>query len=222
MPLDPKLTKFTTASPIVATFSFNDIASGEGFVTINGLATINDTTTSYGAGSNIIFSHPESTSSSAFSDLSFVEQLNLDFDTSKFNIPRTMDGTAFLNISFAAKAVGAGDCSAYCIVKLFHFDGSTETQLGSNQQTQTVTESRSSDDRSDTSALQFSITNQLFKVGDLLRITVGVWGKVTGNTGIVKLYHDPKDTTPSEDTDAGVSLADSTKLELFVPFKIEL
>ena len=116
------------------------------------------------------------TGSATFTDTSFTKQLDLDFDTSTFKLPRTAEGIAYMNISFGPNAQSTGDTSVYCIVKLFHFDGSTETQLGTDQRTETLTETRTADSRSRLSALQFDISQQLFAEGDLLRVTVEVSG----------------------------------------------
>ena len=216
----------TTFPPVqeqaIATFNFTDLASGFGYETINGFDTVNDTTRAYGAGTSTIFGSSGATDSVAFADTSFAKQLDLNFDTSTFNLPRNVKGVAYMNISFGVLAVSAGDCSGYCIVKLFHFDGSTETQLGATQQTTTAFEARTGDRTDRTSALQFTIPNIHFKKGDLLRINVEVWGKVTANTGNVRVFHDPRDRALYEDPEVGIDFASTSKLELHVPFRIDI
>ena len=120
--------------PAVVTFNFSDLASGFGYETINCFDIINDTTVSYGAGTSTIFGNVGITDSAVFGETSFTKQLDLNFDTSTFNLPRNIKGVAYMNISFGVRTISAGDCLGYCIVKLFHFDGSTEIQLGTTQQ----------------------------------------------------------------------------------------
>ena len=44
MPLDPKLTKFTTTSPILASFDFVDVADGTGVIEFFAASVTNNTT----------------------------------------------------------------------------------------------------------------------------------------------------------------------------------
>ena len=137
MPLAPSLQKFTTVSQAIASYSYNDIVSGLGYQIFSCFATINDTTISYGIGTSPIFSDPERTLLGTYGNASFERKLDLAFDTTPFNTARTASGVIFVNIPFGA--IGStNNSNVYCLVRVYHFDGSTETLLGSEQKTQTV------------------------------------------------------------------------------------
>lgn len=223
MPLDPDLQEFTTASQAVASYDYTDIINGLGYEIMQGYASINDTTVSYGLSPNTIYATPASTGTSEFQNTSFQEKLNIDFDTSVFNIPRTAKGTAFMNIAYGSTATGTGggDCLTYCIVKLYHYNGTTETLIATAQQTGTHTETATGETSDSVSTLQFDISETLFAEGDLLRVNVEVWAYVIGgdvnNRGTCHFYHDPKDRTSG-----GTPATPTTKLEIHIPFKIDI
>tara|TARA_R110000764_G_scaffold26554_2_gene62940 strand:- start:168 stop:830 length:663 start_codon:yes stop_codon:yes gene_type:complete len=218
MPLAKELTEFTTSSPTIASYNYTDIINGLGFVVFQGFNSIDDTTASYGLTTNTLFSDSILSQSATFTDTSFTEQLNVDLDSSAFTVPRDVKGTAYVNIPITAKSLGEGDASTYAIVQLFHYDGSTETQMGTDQQTGTVSEPQTAKQSGRVACLKFDIsTLQHFAVGDVLRVTVKLFARVTANSGGCGFYNDPSNRAGN---DEGTIASPTTKFDVHIPFRI--
>ncbi len=90
MSLPPKLTKFTTASPVIATYDFTDIAEGTGVVKFYLFETeITGGAVDYHLGTAVVYS------STLMIGGSYAD---LDYDLTQFNIPKTIGGTAIINM----------------------------------------------------------------------------------------------------------------------------
>ena len=153
MGLPPKLTKFNTPSQAIASYNYTDVADGTGGITLYGKKAEN--------GSFL------STISQASAD-SGIKTGTFNLDLTPFNITRTAMGTA--ELFFVAR--GTGDNSNYS-ARIYHYDGSTETAISSTETTANV-----SDDPWEL-LLRFSLTEKLFRKGDILRLKM-----YTGSMGI--------------------------------------
>ena len=93
MPLDPELTELTTASPFIATYSFNDIEDGTGVIVYHGFNSEDNSAVDYHASSQpALFSGDVVTISDQGGDTGDdIKVLDLDFDV-KFNAPRDLIG----------------------------------------------------------------------------------------------------------------------------------
>lgn len=157
MALPPKLTKFNTPSQAIASYNYTDVADGTGGITLYGK--LSETN----VGDECFLS----TISQAAAD-SGVNHHTFNLDLTPFNIPRTAMGTA--ELFFVAR--GTGDNSSYS-ARIYHYDGSTETPISSRKYTTNV-----SDDPYEL-LLRFSLTEKLFRKGDILRLKM-----YTGYMGI--------------------------------------
>lgn len=102
MPLDPKLTKFTTTTPIIQTFSYNDIISGLGQVDFYLHATQDDTGAKYSLTSNQPYS-----SGLVRESIASNNTVTRTFDSTPFNDRRVATGTALLSLG-TMRNTGAG------------------------------------------------------------------------------------------------------------------
>lgn len=170
-------------SPSISTYDFTDIATGLG-TEIFYLSSVNST----GPGVAYILID---TAIQGSADASVSSGTYINFDSSSFNSPRTVKGTAYITGEAAAAS------SSTATFQIAHFDGSTETIIGS----ETVTESLSGG--GDYFAISFDLTETTFKVGDVLRVKMK-----TGGTTTVSI--DPLENSPN-----GVQ-----SVKLYIPFRI--
>ena len=226
MALDPKLTKYTTASPVIATFDSIDLADGTGVVRFKGFTDINDTAVGFNLSRSDFYSYVTQTNVTLADDNNFTKQLDLDFDLSTLNIAKTINGKVVVNLSFGVKAGGGGSPDTvlgYVIAKLRHWDGTTETELGSSQ-TQTLTGTAFNTHVAKTTLVKFDVSSTHFAAGDTIRLTLEGWGKVavgtrpSGTHSTMTIHHDPKDR--NIETSGSVD-ADSSKLDIDIPFEQE-
>ena len=213
-------TPFSTAAPLVASFTFAELASGTGFIRVYGYDTIDDTTTTLSLGEQVVFSQNQETSMSpnlTGTSGTFAKVADLDFDLSVFNSSRTLRGTAHITLAYAIGGTG-GDTESYIIARLQKWDGSTETSIAT---TQTPTLAFSGSTVTELANMNIIVPETHFAYGETLRLTLEHWGKYTGgataNTGIT-VAHSPKN---ADGTTITVANTGTTQLILDAPFKIE-
>ena len=221
MPLQPKLNRFSTASPVLISFDAQEFASGENFAIFNHFTSRNDTTVDYHMSSNSIFSSSITTDDTT--QASIAKRMDVDFDT-LFIVPRTVEGIALINIPYGAESTG--NTTVYCLAKVYHVDGvGAETLLGTEQKTETLTGSGGGATKANAKieCLRVDLGSQHFATGDTLRINVELWASSTGTDTQYKLGHDPQNRvvdvfTETLRTDGGQS-ADSSSMTSYIPFR---
>ncbi len=197
MALDPKLTKFSTASPAIVSFSFEEIATGLGFSIFYGTSSEDSGGVDYHLISNPAYS------SQIITQRASAGTTTMLFDLSPFNLSRTPQGTAYLSASLRTASGG----TAKLAVTIKHYDGSTETPISSE-----ITSAIAGSDEALTIFIEIPITTEkTFAKGDILRLTVDL---ITTGTAITKFGHDPKDRVMDV-------LSDTSVMEFQMPFKIE-
>ena len=156
-----------------ASFSFTDIAEGTGIQEF--FCAIGETN----SGNTYHLLGNAVTSKNDAADKILQAATNVDFDTSNFNLPRTVKGTAFVSGSFV---VDSGN-NVSCTATILKFDGSTETTIGATITSQT--ETATSTERG--ILLEIPLTQTLIKKGELLRLTI----TVTSAGGASGVHADP-------------------------------
>jgi hypothetical protein len=147
--------------------------------------------------------------------------MELNFDSTAFNYPRTVNGKVIVILPFASAngAIGTDDIygaetsvgdadSVTLTVVLYKVSGTTETQLG------TATTGAFTDVRSRTyTTLGFDVDTGVIKKGDKLRLEITFSGTENG-TGAQygTIFHNPTVTLS----------ATYQPLSIYVPFKIDL
>ena len=209
MPLDPKLTKYTTASPSIASFTFSELVSGLGFIKFFLAGTNDDTGTNYILTEQQIYSTHDSTR--------LIETVvNTDttstntFLSSTFNLQRTASGTAILTIGFDFVVSVEGSITA----TLSKFDGTDTINLAT-----AVVKTLQVSSRNGTWTFSMPLTETLFKVGDQLKLTILIDHNSAGGN-FTAYGHDPQNrdgvnVTPSTNANS------ITSSNLLIPFKID-
>lgn len=183
MPLDPDLTDFSTASPVIASFPAVDLASGQSIVRYNGFTSISDTTKDYHIANFSPFSNNVDTGSVNSSSVTFVKLLDLDFDLTPNNLARTINGDIICQLGFGA----SGNSFTFYIIKVRTWDGVTEVEVANSQ---TLTHQSTGAWSFSTSTIKIPVSNLLIKKRMLLRITAEGWFK-TSSSGETALAHSP-------------------------------
>jgi len=199
--------RFQTVGPIIATYDYTDIAEGTGIITFNACAAKNSAGTTYFLTKNTL------NSATIGSTLSTPQDNDYD---AVFNIPRRVQGTAYVNITLGANATAPNNRVMTVTVTLKHYDGSTETNLAATQ-TSASFEITQGTISSRMDCFKIPITTEKdFKKGDILRLTVTT--ATSAGSGSYGYGHDPAD----RDNDNYFLAAHSTKLQILVPFRIEV
>lgn len=189
----PRIYTKTTAP--VASYSYTEIASGTGIKLFYGMATYEG-----GANSYILSENEE------YSDLVVVNigsATSIDFDLTQFNIPKRMDGTAYISWAAELQTAGAGTVVQFQLKK---WDGTSETNLTAQVSTKAVTAGGT------ISIATLPLTTLAnFAEGDVLRLNV----ECSTAAGGINLGIDPKERSDT-------NLTTKTSLKVYVPFKLDI
>ena len=191
---------------INATYSFLEIASGTGYITLYGGVTIN-TSALYRLSSVPYYGDIEKSSANTTSALA-TKIIDLDFDV-PINSRMNVKGTAIVNITKYYVTSGGGE--SYVIAKLRKYDGS-ETDIASGQGSTTAHA-----EQPHTSAIDITVPETIFKKGDTLRVTIELWAlSATAPTvATFGIYTDPMNRGTS-------ATIDTTVFNIQLPIKVEL
>ena len=212
MALDPKLTKYTTASPIVPNFSFTEFTTGKGVVLFYAGDTVDEqllTTTTF-------FSAVGSTNTTQTNDANTVEFV------AKFERTVQIEGTAIVNVPTRLTNGDPDSSDITCVytIKIIKRTGAGDTDLFDEDQTVLETGVTSAViNRYKTLAVSGSISRVTLKKGDSLVLQVlGTLSHTNGGNvpdGQIRwvMHHDPKDRDVNAD-------ADTNQTTVQVPFRI--
>lgn len=222
----------------IASYSFEDIATGTGYSTFYGLITISAGVVSTMLTPNLIYSDNVFLSSGriALSDAQNVIVQTYNFDT-QFNLPRTMKGDIFATIPWAARG-GAGATqtdSVRNIVNIYKVEGTTETFIisGASRKRQYNPTNAPSIMHTFIDSVKIPLPNGYhFKRGDKLRINLQqIAFSDNSSNGIRDLFYgaDPQGRlTSSKDIDNvttptfSSTTFDTSAMAFDVPFRIDL
>lgn len=219
MPLDPKLTKFSTTSPLLASFDYIDLADGTGTRIFYGYSTRSSAGGDYHLSRQQVFASDVAAEDNR-SATTFTNMLDLDYDLSEFNFPQTIKGTATITCCFNG-AASSPDTKIRVIVKVRKWDGSNETEIASVQSIDYT------DPLVKVITMNITIPRTNFKKGETLRLTMEHWGQRDGGgTVYLSAGQDPQnrdwnsgsgftDITPSSDDPPSI-----TQLVFHCPFEI--
>ena len=205
---------FPEPSPVIASYNYTDIAEGTGIVVFYGYTT-ESPTEEYNLGTSVFYSKKVETISSVFTSGSWGKKLDVDFDLSPFNYPKSIRGDAIVSITSGYEGSGAGASEAYVIARIRKWDGSTETEIASGQgETKTIGGGGA---ETQLDLIKITVPKTHFKKGETLRLTIECYGKTTtaSNTEI-GFAHDPKERTTGRLT----SGAETRVLQVNIPFDL--
>ena len=187
MALDPKFQKFTTASPIMASYDWIDVANGLGIVVFYGTRTEISTGAAYALVENALMA-------GGVGSERILGSTTATFETSVFNSPRTVKGTAYISGETIAQAGDTGRITA----TIKKWDGTNETNISSAVQSQV------NGAGSEGIFMPLNLTETRFKIGDTLRVTI----VAAGFSASFGFYIDP------------ISEAGKEPFKVLIPFRI--
>jgi len=188
------------------TYAYGDIDEGFGYTTYY-LYTANDSSgTSYNMGKTPLYSY--------HIELNDKNTTTYTFYSGEMNIPKVLSGTSIF--SFFSSDVGTTDNLIYTI-KLYHYDGSTSTQIGSTWTSETWAIGGAYRTPVAVIAKIASTTPVNFAPGDQLKLTVTA--TVTDEDDNYHLFGvDPMNRDGSEITPSGG--VESSQFICLIPWKL--
>ncbi len=195
---------FPPRGEIITSYNYTDIAEGTGVSTFYFLETKDSAGTNENLSGNIIYS------SSVLRTLA-VGANDWDFDLTKFNMPKTIRGTALVNLSVNVGAGIAPGASLFFLVKIRKWDGSTETEIASIQ-TETYLQGTGTTGQHIFSS-EIVIPKTHFKKGEILRVSLQPT-LTSGGSASAQLGIDPKDRT------SGSMI--TTASQINIPFELNI
>ena len=200
----------------IANYDFIDIARGMAMQTFYLGNEKKTTTLDYLLEDQVFWSNNKTQESTINGGLA--KEMDLDFDV-EFQLPRIIEGKALINLPFGVRGdAGPTTCTCYMIFKIRKYSGG-EIELV-NGTTETLTCS-SVNPITSIACMQLDIPRTHFKKGDLLRLTVEVWGNRTAGagTGFCAIGIDPKSRDPAANA---LPSGNETQAIFIVPFRIDV
>lgn len=187
MPLDPKLTKYSTASPVLVNIDFFDLAAGVGIKTFYAADVNSDaelTVGEYILTTNQIYSSVGYTNTAGAGDYDFDVVLTRNL---------RIGGECVINIPVKLSNESGGSATGTTTITatVRHYDGSTETDLGSESTLVSLSMNTSVSRVATIATIRLNITEKSFRKGDTLRLTIAHTDGDAGSEGIA-IGHDPK------------------------------
>lgn len=210
--------KYNNPGNAIASYSYEEIASGLGYISFYAYNSTDSTSTKYGLITETSIKSYVKVSSGtvAMSGDTNQKLLDIDWDIT-MDDPRTLNGRCFIQIPFYAY-VSSGNYTQYLIVKLRKYSGTTETDLGTVQSTN-FNNVNNLTTATPPKMFVLDITNTPFKRGDILRLTLESYYNPGGGSGSLTQY---VGNDPNARADATVTGLETTQLKLDVPFRIDI
>lgn len=206
----PETFKRTGNRPTI-NYDFIEFASGFGIATLYLGNTVDKKTIS----SSTFYSNSVWTQSSNMTTTADALRLDHDYDI-EIQKPMTIEGVAIVNAGIGVYRSGATN-TGYFVFKLRKYSGSTETEIANN--TSSIhTNSGTVGYTYAYTCTDITVPRTHFAIGDILRLTVEVWGAGGANPSYVAYAHDPANRTTGWD---GTGVVPS-KLILNLPIRVEI
>jgi len=214
--------KYRKSPELIATYDWTDVASGLGFVDVKGYVTDDYSgVKNYHLGTSDLYSsNVESLSESSVLNV-YVQKVDVDFDASPFQFPRTIKGTGTINFCAGIrKGSGTGaDYWGYYDIKLKKWDGTTETEIAAASGA--IVENSSTGDKETIQCVPLTIPETRFEAGETLRLTMQGYVKSDGTDAVSSvLGHDPQNRDGTYIVPTSDKLM--TKFNFHCPFKIRI
>lgn len=194
--------KFTTSSPSLVNFNWQDFFKGVGYITYY-VGTFKDTVgTSYLMTTTTLDSQPIRFTAPS-------SPVDKDFDL-EFEKEETVKGIFLINFTQQAGSTGASG-TVSTVINIYHVDtGSSETLLGT-----ATTPTRSASGTYYRESIKIDVGIKPFSPGEKLRINI----ITTGSGNVASVYLDPGSRTTFTGSEGGTIGSD---FKVQIPFKIDL
>lgn len=204
---EPKIIpqQFQAQSNLISSYSFNEILTKEGYLTLYLLTTGDNTGTQYTLTETESYSNSVQTTATNTTT-------SLTFDSPALKTPRFLEGYVFFQLGYYANLDSSVETGDQISATLYKYSGSADAitstitlNLGGYPAEQGVI------------SFKATATNTHFKRGDKIRVVISL--KATGGGESVALGHDPQNRDGSTITP---SSADSiTSSRVLIPFRID-
>ena len=200
---------------ILANYDYTDIAAGSGYVKYFLFAEEDENGFNY----HIQEKAKWSSKTTLAHSLGASGDESTEFITGTFKRSQVIEGIALFNCTFNFKGSFGGPNHGKMSIELYHYDGSTSTQIGNTWTSETLSETQG-DDESIIIMAQINCPKTNFKMGDQLKIKIisTYSGSDVGSFeyGISPQNRDGSRIKPS--TSSNVTTVFNTE----IPFKIDL
>ena len=136
-----------------------------------------------------------------------------------FNLPKDVKGTAFIKVPIGLHA-GTGQRSGFIKATIFHFDGSTETEIGAETQSESF--STGTGFVIFSCVVKITLTETHFEKGDTLRIRIQGTASGGSNGTNSEVFFSPIGSQEGGTGVTGWVGETLTKLSVFIPFRIDI
>lgn len=175
MPLNTRKKLLPGGNKILINYDFTDMLASVGYVNLYGIcdeATVYKLTRLPLVSTTYIKNYAPSVSG-------LQGEVNFDYT---FLTSQLVKGELFLSLTYYARAIATQSADCYLKIRILHYDGSTETVIGTQQTTDTITQTDDSAYLWKRTTLTFAVNKQ-FKNGDILRVEIETWSTTTTNAG---------------------------------------
>tara|TARA_Y100000310_G_scaffold320364_1_gene376743 strand:- start:244 stop:900 length:657 start_codon:yes stop_codon:yes gene_type:complete len=214
-------TPFTTQGPANALFNFEDIESGVLYVVYQGYRSETSAAADYHLDANPFHSDGvETLDLTTGIDASFSLTIDVDFDTSAFLFPRTINGDVIINATAGFLFNSPNNVSYKIQATLYIVNDSGATQIG-QVVSRTETEASNNSWKAQNFTMPLAISNKLVKEGEWLRLQIEHYAETSGGSGAVDtgIGHSPNNI--DGDMTSATNNANYNQTILNIPFKKE-
>lgn len=191
-------------------YAFSDYLQSTGWVTLYG---IKDEASAYKLSSLPLASTAKTTSFSGDSGAGLKGECAFDYE---FLIPQLVKGELYVTCTYYVNCRATQNASGYIKCRILHYDGTTETVIGTQQTADTINESGDGEGLSQRTTFTFDV-NRFFKTSETLRVEVELYIDSTTNTDI-GIRHDGENRTVSLSGDDNTNRSDFL---VYVPFDLK-
>ena len=227
---------FPSRNNFITSYDYFDVAEGIAYSVYYGATNVTTTLTNKVSTTKSGMIHNNGSQTTVANDDAYDQTHDIDFDI-VFNQPKNIKGDILAVVPFGVNIFGTGTSATYTIkatLDIFHYDGSTETQLGStitSEEAQSGSLSQGGVFSHTTTLKVNQATIKHFKSGETLRFTIKLFvqhGASGNRTIIMGVGCDPANRTDADiailagnDTEHQVIITnDTTQLSFHVPFKL--
>jgi hypothetical protein len=202
----------------IASYSWQELADGTGYVTLYAYATDTGSAFAYRLSKSTTYCESNkgyTTYSSNYYTRTNIASTPITFYLSAFNFPRTIQGNMIISFTWSTYTGGAGYCQYKASVLKNGVSIANQSSIQKSVPGGTYK-------YGGTHCLSITIPATNFSKGDILGVTIE---STSTSGGSIYLHHDPmnRDWTESGGSDVGVSAATNpTIIKLELPFKVDL
>lgn len=207
----------TAQERFILSFNFSDAVTQTGYITFYGV--VDEASAEFLTPVTIESDETSTTDSAVVSPYSLRDERDFDIE---FKKPQTVGGRAFIaSTIITSNGSGANSAGTYLKIRIYHFDGTTETEIGTQQSTSSLDIAPgAASTQYARNMCSFSVNDTLFAIGDKLRVNVELWVSVGGaGGGYGGYFHDGKNRDLTGTTTAGEAVP--TDLKCIIPFRIK-